>query len=59
MEHNWSGWPGAWCLNCGCDDLIELWLAEGNDPDDPIPPEYLNSEECPGPLDGHNPYVDK
>ena len=22
-EHNWSGWPGAWCLNCGAEDVIE------------------------------------
>lgn len=22
-NHRWSGWPGAWCLDCGCGDPIE------------------------------------
>lgn len=22
-EHNWSGWPGAFCLNCGAEDVVE------------------------------------
>jgi hypothetical protein len=29
-EHRWSGWPGAWCLDCGMEDPIEIALAEGN-----------------------------
>ena len=29
-EHNWSGWPGAWCLDCGCEDPREIALAEGD-----------------------------
>lgn len=29
MMHRWSGWPGAWCLDCGCDDPQELALADG------------------------------
>lgn len=28
--HRWSGWPGAWCLDCGCEDPHEIALAEGN-----------------------------
>lgn len=28
-RHNWSGWPGAWCLNCGCGDPYELGMADG------------------------------
>lgn len=28
MEHHWSGWPGAYCLNCGISDPREV------DPDD-------------------------
>lgn len=27
-EHNWSGWPGAFCLDCGAEDMIELCIAE-------------------------------
>lgn len=25
--HRWSGWPGAWCLDCGCEDPLEAALA--------------------------------
>lgn len=31
-EHRWSGWPGAWCLDCGCDDPGEIALVDGFDP---------------------------
>lgn len=51
--HKWSGWPGAWCLDCGVSDL-----------DDSM--EVLTDEEreamevCPEPgSDRHNPYVNK
>lgn len=27
-QHNWSGWPGAHCLNCGIDDAHEVCAAE-------------------------------
>lgn len=66
MKHNWSGWPGAWCLNCGCDDPIEWALAVGDyievDDDSEMGwhmefPNLDPNEECPGPLNGHNPYV--
>ena len=23
MTHRWSGWPGAWCLDCGDEDVLE------------------------------------
>lgn len=26
-EHRWSGWPGAWCLDCGIEDATELCIA--------------------------------
>ncbi len=26
-EHRWSGWPGAWCLDCGVPDPMEICLA--------------------------------
>jgi hypothetical protein len=29
-EHRWSGWPGAFCLDCGIDDPIEEALAVGD-----------------------------
>lgn len=29
-EHRWSGWPGAWCLDCGCEDPREIALADGD-----------------------------
>lgn len=28
-EHRWSGWPGAWCLDCGCEDPREIACADG------------------------------
>lgn len=27
-EHRWSGWPGAWCFDCGQEDQVELCLAD-------------------------------
>lgn len=27
-DHRWSGWPGAWCLDCGAADQREVCLAE-------------------------------
>jgi len=30
-EHRWSGWPGAWCLDCGAPDVMEVCVAEHND----------------------------
>jgi hypothetical protein len=23
-EHQWSGWPGAFCLRCGAEDVAEI-----------------------------------
>lgn len=28
-QHHWSGWPGAFCLKCGCEDPMEQALADG------------------------------
>ena len=25
-SHWWSGWPGAYCMKCGDDDLMEICL---------------------------------
>ena len=27
--HNWSGWPGAYCLRCGAEHVLETAVAEG------------------------------
>jgi hypothetical protein len=27
MTHRWSGWPGAFCLDCGLEDAMELAVA--------------------------------
>lgn len=29
-RHRWSGWPGAWCLDCGQPDANELCVNEHN-----------------------------
>ena len=29
MSHEWSGWPGAFCLKCGAEDALENALAIG------------------------------
>jgi hypothetical protein len=28
--HKWSGWPGAYCMKCGCEDPFELALCDNN-----------------------------
>lgn len=62
IGHRWSGWPGAWCLDCGCDDPIEIAMATGDFEEDEkggalvvkVPPEKLI---CPEPgSNRHNPY---
>lgn len=27
--HRWSGWPGAYCLDCGMEDQQEIAMADG------------------------------
>lgn len=29
-EHRWSGWPGAYCLDCGAKDPREIAMADGS-----------------------------
>ncbi len=29
VNHRWSGWPGAWCLDCGMEDQVEIAIADG------------------------------
>lgn len=28
--HRWSGWPGAFCMYCGSEDVREICLSEGD-----------------------------
>jgi hypothetical protein len=30
-QHHWSGWPGAYCLDCGAQDRTEVCVADGHD----------------------------
>ena len=60
-EHNWSGWPGAWCLDCGCDDPREIALADGSWDEDadgnPIVRVTAEQMECKEPGSGRfDPY---
>lgn len=61
-EHRWSGWPGAWCLDCGSPDLVEECLAgcaEG-DPTEGIPCADHRNNDCPEPgSKRHDPYARK
>ena len=53
-DHRWSGWPGAWCLDCGIEDQNEIALADGVDPDEI----GERNPPCPEPgSDRHNPYA--
>lgn len=65
-QHRWSGWPGAWCLDCGCDDPAETALANGDYvevPDDSEQGSHfefpnLKVTECPEPgSKRHDPYA--
>lgn len=52
MTHRWSGWPGAWCLDCGTEDPVEYGVANGSDGNVMVPP-------CPEPgSHRHDPYCD-
>ena len=64
MTHRWSGWPGAWCLDCGRDDPVECALADGKvDENGAILPGALIEEDlapCPEPGSGRfDPYRKK
>ncbi len=41
-RHRWSGWPGAYCLNCGMEDQVEIALADGVY--DPITNEWTDTK---------------
>jgi hypothetical protein len=66
-NHRWSGWPGAWCLDCGISDPLEFCIANHevkvadangwpNWPCDACKP--LCEAPCPEPgSNRYNPYV--
>lgn len=74
-EHRWSGWPGAWCLDCGMGDPTEQAIADGeitfeDDPSEPsgiraicpidVAERIAAASVCPEPgSNRHNPYGQK
>lgn len=60
--HRWSGWPGAWCLDCGRSDPCEDAIANGDfDVDDegmPLVRVDAKDMECSEPGSArHDPYA--
>ena len=41
--HHWSGWPGAFCLHCGQQDLWEIAIGRGLY--DPFNEKWTDTEE--------------
>jgi hypothetical protein len=71
-DHRWSGWPGAWCLDCGCGDPAEdavcdtafdVYEGKWDSPEAEAAWQARNSEAlagCPSPgSNKHNPYFAK
>lgn len=64
MNHRWSGWPGAWCLDCGISDPVEQALADGlyefsEDGETILNPGVVTVPPCSCPDSGnHDPYRD-
>lgn len=66
VGHNWSGFPGAWCLNCGAECWTEICVGtcdvapldiEGY-PDPGQCPVHGNQPPCPEPgSNRNNPYI--
>jgi hypothetical protein len=63
--HRWSGWPGAWCLDCGAECAEEVCIGEHEHAhvsataENPMGVEpQCRSGPCPEPgSDRHNPYA--
>lgn len=61
-EHRWSGWPGAWCIDCGIEDPREIAMAEGDYEEDengfPLAKDFGEQMICKEPGSGRfNPYL--
>lgn len=51
MSHRWSGWPGAWCLDCGIEDPVEQCVALGHDAESDCPKcGLVEALDCPEPM---------
>lgn len=46
MSHRWSGWPGAWCLDCGEFDPMEECVATCDWDEDRIQCDKHPMTEC-------------
>lgn len=63
VPHRWSGWPGAWCLDCGAEDRTKIALADGEfdiseDGETLIVHAGYENADCPEPgSNNHNPYI--
>lgn len=54
--HRWSGWPGAWCLDCGIEDPVEIALADRSTWE--VEEVFVNVPKCKEPgSNRHNPYA--
>lgn len=54
MRHRWSGWPGAWCLDCGCEDPNEVEVGTGRT----VAPSHIGPVDCKEPgSKRHDPYA--
>lgn len=42
FAHRWSGWPGAWCLDCGCEDPREISICLGEH----VPKDHPGWHDC-------------
>jgi hypothetical protein len=47
-EHRWSGWPGAWCLDCGTEDAREVALASSSGNEDDVHHRYSDKPHVKG-----------
>lgn len=57
-EHRWSGWPGAWCLDCGQDCKLEFLEENGGDYKSDAEELKHLTDECPEPgSQRHDPYA--
>ena len=73
-DHRFSGWPGAWCFDCGIEDQTEIclaehdvilyclqehWLPDGCDHESTHCPDHVNPPCTEPGSNRHNPYHTK
>lgn len=58
VPHRWSGWPGAWCLDCGQGDPAEACINAHDATYFILDCQEHPDTSCPEPgSNRHNPYV--